>query len=147
VEFAASTRVRKAKTVPVAPPPEPVGAYKTVEEAETLYEKRELDKARAAYSRVLQETDEKPLHAKSYYGLARIAILQKDPELAERLFQKALESSPEPYVKAWVLVYLGKLAYASGDRPEAQKHFKEALTIPGASRAARGEAEKGLAVQ
>ncbi|MEO7651585.1 MAG: tetratricopeptide repeat protein, partial [Bryobacteraceae bacterium] len=147
VQFAAAVKVRKAKTVAVAPPPEPTGAYKTMEDAENLYEKRELDRARALYTRILQETDEKPLHAKSYYGLARIAILQKDPELAERLFQKSLESSPEPYVKAWVLVYLGKLAHASGDQPEAVKRFKEAMAVEGASRAARGEAEKGIAVQ
>ena len=127
--------------------PEPVGVHKTMEDAETLYEKRELERARAMYTRILQESDEKPLHAKSYYGLARIAILQKDPELAERLFHKSLESSPEPYVKAWVLVYLGKLAHASGDEPGAVARFKEAMAVEGASRAARGEAEKGIAVK
>ena len=38
-----------------------------------------LEKAKQAYGRLLQETEEKSLHASSYYGLARIAILQKDP--------------------------------------------------------------------
>ena len=83
------------------------------------------------------------LHAAAYYGLARIAALQKDPEAAERLFNKALESGPEPAVKAWVLVYLGRLSLASGDRDQAAKHFQEALHVEGASPAAQQAATLG----
>jgi len=93
---------------------------------------------------VLRETDEKPLHASSYYGLARIAALRKDPELAERLFQKSLESSPDPFVKAWVEVYLARLADAAGDRVEAVKHYKLALAVEGGSAKAKEAAEKGI---
>src|SRR5437660_2675744 len=81
VQFAAEARVRKAKLAPVAPPPPLSTAQKTLEEAENLYQDHEYDKAGLAYHRVLRETDEKPLHASSYYGLARIAALRKDPEL------------------------------------------------------------------
>src|SRR5206468_7431295 len=62
VQFA-EARVRKAKAAPVAPPPQPTGAAKTLEDAENLYRDRDLEKARQAYSRVLQETEEKSLHA------------------------------------------------------------------------------------
>ncbi len=144
VQFAAEAHVRKAKTAPVAPPPPLSGAQKTLEEAENLYQDHDLDKAGLAYNRVLRETDEKQLHASSYYGLARIAVLRKDPELAERLFQKSLESSPDPFVKAWVQVYLARLADAAGDRPEAVKHYKEALAVEGGSAKAREAAEKGM---
>jgi tetratricopeptide (TPR) repeat protein len=143
VQFA-EARVRKAKTAPVAPPPPPSGAQKTLDAAENLYRDRDLEKAKQAYSRVLQETEEKSLHASSYYGLARIAVLQRDPELAERLFQKALGSSPDPQVRAWVEVYLGRLSDAAGERAEAVKHYKEALVVEGVSPAAKEAAEKGL---
>jgi tetratricopeptide (TPR) repeat protein len=145
VEFVKQAPVRQAKTAPPPPaPPPPVGAAKTLEESEKLYASRDLDKAKAGFLAVLRETDEKPVHAKAYYGLARIAILQKDPEVAERLFQKALELGPEPPDKAWVYVYLGRLSDAAGEREAATKNYQSALAVEGASTAARQAAEQGL---
>ena len=145
VQFASEAHVRKARAAPAPPPPPPLtGAKKTLEDAENLYRDRDLEKAKQAYNRLLQETEEKTLHASSYYGLARIAILQKDPELAERLFQKSLELAPEPQVRAWVEVYLGRLSDAAGERAEAVRHYKEALAVNGASTAARQAAEQGM---
>ncbi|HTM50394.1 MAG TPA: tetratricopeptide repeat protein [Bryobacteraceae bacterium] len=138
-------RVRKARTAPAPPPPPaPSGPRKTLEDAENAYRDRDLEKAKQLYGRLLEETEEKNLHASSYYGLARIAILQKDPELAERLFQKALSSSPDAQVRAWVEVYLGRLSDAAGERGEAVKHYKEALAVEGGSAAAKDAAQKGM---
>ena len=92
----------------------------------------------------LQQTEKKSMHAAAYYGLARIAALQKDPENAERLFQKTLESEPEAQVKAWALVYLGKLSLAAGDREPAARYFQDALKVDGASPQARQQAEQGV---
>ena len=146
VEFAKDTAVR---TVKVTPPPEVVpppltGAAKTLNDADDLYTARELDRAKKLYIEVLEQTDQKALHAGAWYGLARIAALQKDPETAERMFQKTLEAQPEPQVKAWTLVYLGKLAMASGDREQAAKYFQNALGVEGASEKARQEAQQSL---
>jgi tetratricopeptide (TPR) repeat protein len=138
-------RVRKARTAPAPPPPPaPSGAMKTLEDAENAYRDRDLEKAKQLYGRLLEQSEEKTLHASSYYGLARIAVLQKDPELAERLFQKALGSSPDAQVRAWVEVYLGRLSDAAGERDEAVKHYKEALAVEGASAAALDAARKGM---
>ena len=93
---------------------------------------------------MLQETSEKPLHAKAYYGLARIAALQKDPETSEKLFLKLLDSSPEPQVKAWALVYLGRLADLAGERETAGRRYQAALEVQGASPAALKAAQQGL---
>jgi tetratricopeptide (TPR) repeat protein len=84
------------------------------------------------------------MHAAVYYGLARIAVLQQDPETAEKLFEKTLESQPEAQVNAWALVYLGKLSMAAGDREQAVKHFQDALQVDGASKLARDAAELGV---
>jgi tetratricopeptide (TPR) repeat protein len=135
-------------TVPVvvaAPEPVVSGAAKTLDEAEQLYLKRDLEKAKALYLRVLQETDQKPMHAAAYYGVARIAALEKDPETAERMFQKVLDLDPEPPVKAWTLVYLGRLSLATTDgAPQAAKYFREALVVKGASEAAQNAARQGI---
>ena len=105
---------------------------------------RELDKAKTLFLAALQQTDLKPQQAAAYYGLGRIALLQKDPETAEKLLTKARELEPEPFVKAWTLVYLGKLALASGDRPAAAKLMNDALKVEGASELARKEATQSL---
>ena len=67
------------------------------------------------------------MHASAYYGLARIALIEKDLDSAERLFQKSLESEPETFDKAWDLVYLGRLAIAAGDRDQAIQVFRKRL--------------------
>lgn len=144
VEFVTERPPRRAKVVPAEKPVELTGARKTLEEAEQLYTDRDLEKARAAYLRVLKETDEKALHARAYYGLARIAALQSDRPLAEQLFQKTLESSPDPRDAAWAHVYLGRLADAAGEREQATRHYQSALDVQGGSAAARNAAQKGL---
>ena len=79
-------------------------------------------------------------------GVARPCLaIEKDPELAERLFRKVLECEPDAYTKAWTHVYLGRLAEASGERERAVEEYKAALAVEGASALARQGAEKGLA--
>ena len=61
-------------------PPELTGAAKELEEAEQAYSDRNLGRAEEVYLRLLQESvAEKSIHAKAYYGLARIAVLERDP--------------------------------------------------------------------
>lgn len=144
IEFASERAVRKAKTAPAEPEPEPTGPHRMLEEAEQYYRDRELDRASQAYRRLLEHTAERSIHAQAYYGLARIAVFRKDPETAEKLFHRALESSPEPQVAAWARVYLARLADAAGLRPEAVRHYQAALAVEGAPAAAKAAAEKGL---
>jgi tetratricopeptide (TPR) repeat protein len=144
VVFDKSAAVRTVKAPPPPPPPAPAGAAKTLEDAEQAYTARDLDKAKNLYLAVLQQTDSPVLHAAAYYGTARIAALQKDPPLAERLFKKVLELQPEPQVKAWTLVYLGRLSIAAGDREQAAQYFQSALKVEGASTAAQQAASQGV---
>lgn len=149
VEFDKEAPVRLAPprlghTVEAAPPPL-TGAAKTLDDAETAYAARDLDKAKSLYLAVLQQTDDKATHGAAYYGLARIAALQKDPETANKLFEKALELEPEPPIKAWVLVYLGRLAIAAGEPGQASHYFESALQVKGASAAAQQAATQGAA--
>ena len=127
-----------------AAPAEPTGAAKTLQEAEQTYSSRELEKSKKLFLKVLEETEKKSVHASAYYGLARIALIEKDLDTAERLFQKSLASEPDAFDKAWDLVYLGRLSIGAGDRDQAIKYFESALKLEGATDKARQEAKAGL---
>ena len=141
--------VRSATTV--APPPEPVltGAAKTLADAEKAYDARALSDrnlaiAKELYLRVLQETDQNPMHARAYYGLARIAVLERDGETGDRLFRKTLELEPDAETRSWSLLYLGRLADSQSDREQAQQYYQQALAVPGLPDQVKEAATKGL---
>jgi tetratricopeptide (TPR) repeat protein len=144
VKFAKQAAVKKAPPAPLPPAPVLAGASKILDEAGELYAKRDLERARQSYLKVLQ-AGETALHAKAYYGLARIAALQKDPELAEKLFQKTLELSPDKDTESWSRLYLGRLADAAGDRGQAEKNYRAVLAIEGAPASVKSAAAKELA--
>ena len=147
VKFAAAATGKLAKAPAASEMPKPASktpAGKMLSDAEDLYDNKDYDKAKPLFLRSIELPEVTGEHARAYYGLARIAALQKDPELSERLFKKTLEMSPDPQVKAWSLVYLGKLSDISGDREQARKNFEEALRVQGISKKAQEEAEKGL---
>jgi TolA-binding protein len=145
VQFAKEAAVKKAKQAPAPPEPVLTGAAKTLQEADDLYGKHELEPARQHYLEALQQGGDNTLHAKAYYGLARIAALQRDPELAEKLFQKTLELSPDKETMSWTYLYLGRLADAAGEREQAERNYRAVLAIEGAPASVRNAAEKGLA--
>src|SRR3984885_6444355 len=142
VEFAKEAPVHKAKDAP--PPPVLSASAKNLAEAEDLYTNRNLTAARASYQKALEQPAGNPVHARAYYGLARIAALDHDPELAEKLFQKTLEMSPDDETKAWASLYLGRLSDASGEREQAEKHYRAALAVHGAPDQVKVAAQKGL---
>ena len=146
VQFDKQPMVRVVKGAAAPAPPPLTGTAKTLDDAEQLYTSRNLDQAKAQYLEVLKQTEDTRLHSAAYYGLARIAALQKDPELAVKLFQKTLDLGPEPTVKAWSLVYLGRLSAAAGERDQAMQYFQSALKVEGASAATQQAATQGVQV-
>lgn len=144
VQFATKAVTKKIKPPVAVAEPEPSALEKMLTEGEDLLVGQKLDEARAKFLDVLRQTDQRPIHAKAYYGLARIAVRQNDGETGERMFQKALELEPEPATKAWCLVYLGRLADVVGEAAQAEDHYKKALAVDGISEKAREMAQTGL---
>lgn len=140
VEFVSQ---RAVKTVKVAPTKEPElsGPTKLAADAEKLYESRNLPAAKEAYRQLLSQNAGRMLHAKAYYGLARIAALEKQPEESQQFFQRVLELEPEPFERAWSHVYLARLARAAQEPEAALKHYQEALAVKDASEGARKAAQ------
>jgi TolA-binding protein len=149
IDFLKERPVRTYRVTSEVKAPELTGAAKTLDDAEQLFLDREKSagnaaKAKELFLKALQETDQLPMHAKAYYGLARIALLDRDLETADRFFRKILELEPDPATKAWALVYIGRLADSQGDKDPAQESYKAALAIQGISDLARQEAQRGL---
>lgn len=114
-------------------PPKGVAAGTIAEADDLYYGKKDLESARMLYERALEQPGSNTDHARSFYGLARIALLQKDPEKADQLFRKTLQSSPDAETQAWTCYYLGRLStLATGGSDEAGKWFAQALAVPGA---------------
>jgi tetratricopeptide (TPR) repeat protein len=134
IRFDAAPLVRQGKRITTAAPePELSPAGQSLEKAEALYTARNLEPAKQAYLKVLEERGSPEEHAQAWYGVARIAVLQNQPDAAVKLFEKTLTASPDPQTKAWSHVYLARLAKAAGDPEAAAKSYKEALAVQGAS--------------
>ncbi len=69
----------------------------TLDKAEESYKSRDLNRSRDLFLKVLTDTTVKSEHAKAYYGLARITVLDHKPEEADQLFRKVLELEPDAY--------------------------------------------------
>ena len=145
VQFASEATVHKAKSAPAPPAPVLSASAKSLGEAEASYNSRNLTAARASYEKALEQPAENSVHARAYYGLARIAALDHDPELAEKLFQKTLEMSPDDDTRSWAYLYLGRLSDAAGQREQAEKQYRAALAVHGVPEQVKVAAEKGLA--
>jgi tetratricopeptide (TPR) repeat protein len=138
-QAAAPPPVAATETKPVTPP-----VYETLKQAEELLKKQELGKAESLFQEAASQTADKHAQAAGYYGLARIALSQGDAEDAETLLEHTLDSDPEGQVKAWALIYLGRLRLEVVDKQQAAKYFQEAMHVEGASDAALKEARQGL---
>lgn len=130
---------------PVTPKLAPLTpAQQALTEAENYSFDKQYPKAKESFNRVLELPDDNGLHGRAYFGLARIAALQKDPELAERLFQKTLGVKPDPETESWTQLYLGRLAAAAGDNDQATAHYQAALNVTGGAAKAQEAAKKAL---
>ena len=127
------------ETKNVAPP-----VYETLAKAEDLLKKQDFEQAEKLFQEAANQTRDQRAQAAGYYGLARLALAQGEAEDAETLLEHSLELEPEGQIKAWALVYLGKLRLEVMDKEQAAKFFQDALQVDGATDAARIEAQQGL---
>jgi tetratricopeptide (TPR) repeat protein len=134
IRFDAAPLVRQGKRITTAAPqPELSQSGQSLEKAEALYTARSLEEAKQIYLKALEQRGSPEEHAQAWYGLARISVLQNQPDAAVKLFEKTLTASPDPQTKAWSHVYLARLAKAAGDPEAAAKSYREALAVQGAS--------------
>lgn len=73
--------------------------------------------------------DPKVDHARAHYILARINLLERQPDDAVAHFRAALDSSKEPRTLAWSHIYLGRLYDVQSNRKKALAEYQAALTV------------------
>jgi tetratricopeptide (TPR) repeat protein len=135
----AAPKMEAPQAKPVTPP-----IYETLNRAEELLKQHELEKSEALFQEAASQTANKRAQAAGYYGLGRIALVNGEAEAAESLLEQTLEADPEGQVRAWALVYLGKLRLEVNDKENATQYFQKVLLVNGASDAAIKEARQGL---
>jgi tetratricopeptide (TPR) repeat protein len=143
LKFDAAPLQRKATQVVVAGP-ELSPSGKTLEKAEAAYVDRNLDEAKSLFGKATEQKGEPAEHAQAWYGLARIAALEKQYDAAVQLFQKTLESSPDDFTRGWADVDLARLSRARHDVALATKYYRDALAVDGASDKAKQAASSEL---
>jgi TolA-binding protein len=143
IQFA-TAKARRGPDTAAMRKPQLTRADKLLAEAEDLSDRRQLDLARATFQKVLEEPPQENVRARAYYGLARVAVLQKDPESAEKIFLKALDAGPDAETRSWTYYYLGRLEDAADEREESVKYYHLAVNTPGGSPRAKDEAQKAL---
>ena len=116
----------------------------SLQNADGLYEQKDLESSRVVYRRVLEQTGDPAKQGRAYYGLGLINLQQKHWDEALNLFQKTVRANPNPSLTAWAHYYLGQLAMKSGDSDKATSEFKMTVAMEGASARAKEAAEKAM---
>ena len=88
--------------------------------------------------------DPKGDHARAHYILARIDLLERQPDDAVTHFRAALDSSKEPRTLAWSHIYLGRLYDVQSNRKKAIEEYEAALTVRDSQPDTRAAADQGL---
>jgi hypothetical protein len=86
-------------------------------------------------------------HARAAYVLARIDLMEGDPEKASQGFELTLQLSKDPRTMAWSHIYLGRLydSMTPPDRAKAVAEYKAALTVRDSRPDTKQAAQNGLA--
>jgi hypothetical protein len=110
--------------------------------AETKLLKGDLDGASALAKSALD--DPKGDHGQAHYVMARVNLMQREPDAAIEDFEQTLQLSKDPRTLAWSHIYLGRLYDVVPDRQKAIAEYQAALTVRDSQPDTKAAAEKGL---
>lgn len=110
--------------------------------AETKLLKGDLDGASTLAKNALD--DPKGDHGQAHYVMARVNLMQREPDAAIEDFEQALQLSKNPRTLAWSHIYLGRLYDVVPDRQKALAEYQAALTVRDSQPDTKAAAEKGL---
>jgi tetratricopeptide (TPR) repeat protein len=81
---------------------------------------------------------------RAYFLMARIATAAKDPDDAEKDFQKAIELSHEARIVAWSHIYLARICDLKSQREAALEHYRAAAKAGDPSAYTKAAIGRGL---
>lgn len=90
--------------------------------------------------------DPKGDHAQANYVLARIDVMERQPEDAIVHFEQVLQTSKEPRTLAWSHIYLGRMydVMQVPDRKKALAEYRAALTVRDSQPDTKAAADTGI---
>ncbi len=88
--------------------------------------------------------DPKGDHAQAHYILARINLLERQPDDAITHFRAALDLSKDPRTLAWSHIYLGRLYDVQSNRKKAVSEYQAALITRDSQPDTKAAADQGL---
>jgi hypothetical protein len=104
----------------------------------------DLDGAREIADKAL--TDPHQDHSEAEFVVARVDLMEGDPESSMVKFRDVVKNSKNPRTTAWAHIYLGRL-FDTKDPPErgnAVAEYKAAIAVTGVQADAKAAAELGL---
>ena len=104
----------------------------------------DLDGAMALADKALADPAQD--HAQAEFVVARVNLMEGDPESSKSGFEDVLKTSKDPRTMGWAHVYLGRLYDIKNppERAHAVAEYKAAVAVPGVLPDARAAAEQGL---
>ncbi len=114
-----------------------------MDQAELQLQKGERASAESLAEKELQ-TD--PKSGEALYVLARVKLMEGDPQAAYDRFTQVIANSNDPRTVAWSHVYLGRLydTQQQSSRAKAVAEYRAALATPGVQPDVRAAAEAGI---
>ena len=93
-----------------------------------------------------KELKANPSSGEALYVLARVKLMEGDPQAAYDRFSQVITTSKDPRTVAWSHVYLGRLydTQQQSSRPKAIAEYRAALATPGLQPDVRAAAEAGI---
>ncbi len=88
--------------------------------------------------------DPKTDHSQAHYIIARVNLMQRQPEQALVNFQATLKTSKDPRTLAWSHIYLGRLYDVQSEREKALDEYRAALTVRDSRPDTKAAAEQGI---
>jgi len=114
-----------------------------MDQAEVLLQRNDRAGAEAIASKELAAN---PTSGEALYVLARVNLMEGEPQQAFDRFTQIVTTSKDPRTVAWSHVYLGRMydALTTPDRPKALAEYRAALATPGIQPDVQAAAEAGV---
>ncbi len=120
----------------------PKGEPQLLDVAEDRLAHGDADAAHKFAQQALDQQQGDP--ARATFVLARAAVLQRDIDGAQLLFERTLQLAHEPRTVAWSHIYMGRILDMKCDRSAALSHYKTALTFADPAPDVKAAADKGI---
>jgi tetratricopeptide (TPR) repeat protein len=143
-KIAAPQKAAARPEVPQPPPDPPQDPLRNLlREAQTAFNAGDLEKAQAAFAKVLSDLDRD--NGSAMYGLALIASKKDDSQEARQYFERAIRSdSTEPGMKVWSYIYLARIFDLECNRARAVEYYQQAIKVGDNTRNALAAAREGV---